>query len=400
MTGNSARLVTVSNRVAKPRKDGASAGGLAVGILAALEEEGGMWFGWNGQTTQAESSEVEVETRGKIDFATFALNEDDFEQYYNGYSNKVLWPVCHYLLGFVEYNAADFEAYRRVNSLFARKLVPLLQPNDVIWVHDYHLIPLAAELRSAGVDCPIGFFLHVPFPSYEAFRAVPGHEYLLRSMCAYDVVGFHTSRDLAAFETCIREPIVGAEFRDDNIVDVEGGSFVADVFPIGVDVDGIQQLADAGQSSKSVRGLISSLGGKDLIIGVDRLDYSKGLQERMLGFERLLEKYPNFGRAVTYLQIAPTTRSGVRTYDEIRSELEQTSGRINGRFSQADWVPIRYLNKGVSRKPLMAMFRHASVGLVTPVRDGMNLVAKEFVVAQDPDGAEAVSGAYRVGESG
>lgn len=385
MSNASRRLITVSNRVAMPRKGGAAAGGLAVGILAALKEQGGMWFGWNGKQVETESSQVEITTQGEIDFATFSLNRDDFEHYYNGYSNKVLWPVCHYLLGFLEYDAADFEGYLRVNSLFARKLAPLLRPEDIIWVHDFHLIPLAAELRSAGVTNPIGFFLHVPFPSYEALRAVPGHEYLLRSMCAYDVVGFHTPRDLAAFETCIREPIVGAEFRDDNIVDVEGGSFIADVFPIGVDVAEIERLAIKGQNSDSSKRLVDSLGGKDLIIGVDRLDYSKGLHERMLAYERLLAKYPDFQKSVVFMQIAPPTRSGVRTYDDIRAQLERASGRINGRFAEADWVPIRYLNKGVSRKPLMAMFRNASIGLVTPLRDGMNLVAKEFLVAQNPE---------------
>ena len=367
-----------------PRKDGVAAGGLAVGILAALEEQGGMWFGWNGKLESSETAKAEVVKKGNIEFATISLTEDDFEQYYNGYSNRVLWPVCHYLLGFIEYNKEDFEGYLRVNALFARKLAPLIKPTDIIWVHDFHLIPLAAELRNAGIDNPIGFFLHVPFPSYEAFRAVPGHEYLLRSMCAYDVVGFHTQRDLAAFETCIREPIVGAQFRDNNVVDVDGGTFVADVFPIGVDVGGIEKLAKEGESHTSVERLVKSLGGRELIIGVDRLDYSKGLQQRLLGYERLLEKYPSALDSVVYLQIAPPTRTGVRTYDEIRAELEQTAGRINGQFSEADWVPIRYLNKGVARKPLMAMFRNSRIGLVTPVRDGMNLVAKEFLVAQDP----------------
>ncbi len=380
------RLIIVSNRVAMPKKDGAAAGGLAVGILAALGEHGGMWFGWNGRLTDSsEPGEPEITTRGNIDYATVSLNETDYERYYNGYSNKVLWPICHYLLDFIQYDSADFDGYRRVNAQFARKLGALVRPGDIIWVHDYHLIPLAAELRNAGLDNPIGFFLHTPFPAYEAFRAVPGHEYLLRAMCAYDVIGFQTDHDLAAFETCIREPVVGAEFDDGHTIRIAGGSLVADVFPIGVDVGGISRLAEEGFEHKQVRKLEKSLGGRDLIIGVDRLDYSKGLKQRFLAYERLLEKYPNAQRLVTYMQIAPPTRIGVRTYDDIRAELEQVSGRINGRFSETDWVPIRYLNKGVARKPLMGMFRKAAVGLVTPVRDGMNLVAKEYLVAQDPE---------------
>ena len=368
-----------------PKKKGAAAGGLAVGILAALEEQGGMWFGWSGELTDRAASEPTIVRKDNIDYATIALNEQDFERYYNGYSNRVLWPVCHYLLDFMQYDAADFEGYRRVNSLFARKLASLLQPDDIIWVHDYHLVPLAAELRDAGVDNPIGFFLHVPFPSFEALRAAPGHEFLLRALCAYDVLGFHTSRDLAAFRTCLQEPVVAAEFRDENVIDVHGGTLIADVFPIGVDVAGIQRLSAAAQNSKSVRRMVKSLADRQLIIGVDRLDYSKGLTQRFLSYERLLEKYPNAQNNVTLMQIAPPTRVGVRAYDEIRAELEQTSGRINGRFAASDWVPIRYLNKGISRKPLMGFFRNAAVGLVTPLRDGMNLVAKEYVVAQDPE---------------
>ena len=193
---NDKRLVIVSNRVAMPKKNGGAAGGLAVGVLAALREHGGVWFGWNGELTSGSSGDPQIETRGNIDYATISLNEQDFEQYYNGYSNKVLWPVCHYLLDFIRYHPEDFEGYRRINSAFATKLIPLLKPDDLIWVHDYHLIPLAAELRTAGVENPIGFFLHVPFPSYEALRAIPGHEYLLRCMCAYDVIGFHTAGDL------------------------------------------------------------------------------------------------------------------------------------------------------------------------------------------------------------
>ncbi len=379
------RLIIVSNRVAMPKKKGAAAGGLAVGILAALKDQGGMWFGWSGKLTDKSDTQVDTVRKDNIAFATIALNESDFENYYNGYSNRVLWPVCHYLLDFLQYETEDFDAYLRVNSLFARKLASLLQPDDIIWVHDYHLIPLAAELRNAGIDNPIGFFLHVPFPTFEALRAVPGHEYLLRSLCAYDVLGFQTDRDLAAFKTCLQEPIVPAKLNRDNRIEVSGGSLVADVFPIGVDVDEIRALSAEADTSKSARRMVKSLDGRQLIIGVDRLDYSKGLRRRFLAYERLLERYPNTQNNVTLMQIAPPTRVGVRAYDEIRGELEQVSGRINGRFASSDWVPIRYLNKGVRRKPLMGFFRNADVGLVTPVRDGMNLVAKEYVVAQDPE---------------
>ncbi len=385
MSTSDGRLVIVSNRVAIPEENKPAGGGLAVGVLAALRDHGGIWFGWSGEVTDRESGGPDITTIGNTDYATIQINRSDYEQYYNGYSNRVLWPVCHYLLDFIRYDQADFEGYRRVNAMFARKLMSLLQPDDIIWVHDYHLIPLASELRSAGIENRIGFFLHVPFPAYEALRAAPGHEYLLRCLCAYDVLGFHTPRDLAAFETCIREPVVGAEFEDNRVIRVPGGKLIADVFPIGIDVDEVRGMAEEASGTKRVKKLVKSLDERQLIIGVDRLDYSKGLMQRMLAYERLLEKYPNSQRLVTLMQIAPPTRAGVRAYDEIRNALEQVSGRINGRFAESDWVPIRYLNKGVARVPLMGFFRKAAIGLVTPVRDGMNLVAKEYVAAQDPE---------------
>ncbi|MEM9531196.1 MAG: trehalose-6-phosphate synthase [Pseudomonadota bacterium] len=379
------RLVIVSNRVAKPKKGGGAAGGLAVGILGALKDNGGVWFGWSGRLTDRETRDPVIDRVGNIEYATVDLNDRDYEHYYNGFSNRVLWPVCHYLLSFMQYEHADFEGYRKVNMVLARKLASLLQPDDVIWVHDYHLIPLAAELRTAGIDNPIGFFFHVPFPSFEALRAVPHYDFLLRAMCAYDVVGFHTHRDLACFQDSVTQPEIGAVCKDDRRIDVGGGHFIADVFPIGVDVEEISALAQAAQSSGKVKRMVKSLGKRDLMIGVDRLDYSKALTQRLLSYERLLEKYPNTQSLLVYMQVAPPSRSGVREYAEIRSELEQTSGRINGRFAEADWVPIRYLNKGVERKPLMGYFRNGSIGLVTPIRDGMNLVAKEFMAAQDPE---------------
>lgn len=211
-------------------------------------------------------------------------------------------------------------------------------------------------------------------------------------MCEYDVLGFHTRGDLAAFQTCIREPVVGAQFLDRNRIKVGDRELFADVFPIGVDVDEIQCLSTQAQDLRQVKNMVRSLAGRELIIGVDRLDYSKGLTQRMVAYERLLEKYPNARSNFTLMQIdftlmqiAPPTRKGVRAYDEFQAELEQVSGRINGRFAETDWVPIRHLHKSVSRKPLMGFFRNASVGLVTPVRDGMNLVAKEYVAAQDPE---------------
>ena len=379
------RLIAVSNRVATPSEGDKAAGGLAVGVLSALRSSGGIWFGWNGKLTSGDSHRPEVEEHDNIRFIGIDLDEADYEGYYNGFSNRVLWPLFHYLLNFIQYRRADFEAYLRVNATFARKLLPLLEENDCIWVHDYHLIPLASELRKAGVDIPIGFFLHVPFPGSDVLQALPDRNYLLRSLCAYDVVGFHTARDLASFREAVSQPEVGARIESERKIAVAGGFLHADVYPIGIDVDGLVAFAEESRAESEVTRTFRSLQGRQLIIGVDRLDYSKGLEQRFRSYERLLEKYPETRGAVSYTQIAPPTRVGIRAYDEIRAGLERTSGEINGRFATLDWVPIKYINRGINRRALMGLFRLADVGLVTPVRDGMNLVAKEFVASQDPE---------------
>ncbi len=376
------RLVNVSNRVARPQSAGKSAGGLAVGVLAALEEYGGLWFGWNGKTTEGEPGDPEIDQRGNITYATIELNQRAYDLYYNGFSNSSLWPVFHYLLGYFRYDRKEFDEYRQVNALFARKLLPLLQDDDVIWVHDYHLIPLASELRRAGAKQAIGFFLHVPFPDVEMLRVLPVYRQLLRSLCAYDVIGFHTPRDLRAFREAVGEPdLGGVEYADRR----RKKAYVnAGVFPIGIDVEACQNTAmEAGQAD-NVQRMVRHLHGRQLLIGVDRLDYSKGLDERFRAYDRLLENYAAHRNQVSYIQIAPATRSGVRAYGEIREALEQQAGMINGNWADIDWVPIRYLNRAFNRETLMAFFRQAALGLVTPVRDGMNLVAKEFVAAQDP----------------
>lgn len=376
------RLVNVSNRVAQPRGNTA-AGGLAVGVLAALREHGGVWFGWNGRVVSGEPTGPKLEEDGNVTYATIELSERAYELYYNGFSNTSLWPICHYLLGFFRYERREFDEYRRVNSHFARKLIPLLQPDDLIWVHDYHLIPLASELRRAGVRNPIGFFLHTPFPALEVLRVLPVYEQLLRAICAYDVVGFHTPRDLRCFNDAVDS--LGFDTGADRRGSGHAPPINADVFPIGVDVEGCHQLAMQTGEQDNVQRMVHHLHGRQLLIGVDRLDYSKGLEERFRAFSRLLEDYPAIRNQLSYIQIAPTSRSGVRAYDDIREALEQSAGRINGRFADIDWVPIRYLNRAFDRSTLMAFFRETAVGLVTPLRDGMNLVAKEFVAAQDPE---------------
>ncbi len=378
------RLIAISNRVAAP-SGGKSAGGLAVGILAALRQSGGIWFGWGGKTCHGEPSEASLERHGEITFATIDIDAKDFDGYYNGYCNGSLWPLFHYMLGIFKYSRDDHEAYQRVNQTFVRKLRPLLQKDDRIWVHDYHLIPLAEELRRAGVQQPIGFFLHVPFPGFDVLRTLPGYRRLLSALAQYDVVGFQTTLDCENFLGALRAAGLSGERGPDGRIVALDRRVLVGAFPIGIDVEEAEDQAASSMQSAAVQRLARDIGERELVIGVDRLDYSKGLPERFRAFETLLERHPGSRRNLVFLQIASPTRTGVRAYQDIRHELERSAGHINGRFSEPDWTPIRYINRGISRKMLMGYFRVAKIGLVTPIRDGMNLVAKEFVAAQDPE---------------
>lgn len=375
------RLVCVSNRVSLPRK--AAPGGLAVGVLSALKPSGGLWFGWGGELVDNDAGDPDIHIRNGITYATLDLRRSEFEPYYAGHANETLWPLFHYLLKDFKFRAAEHDAYENVNRVFASKLLPLLDPNDIIWIHDYHLIPMARLLREAGAKQPIGFFLHIPFPTIEMLRVLPTHAELLRDLTAYDVVGFQTESDLRAFHSGVEYLFGSGCVRPDQHLVIGDRKLIADVFPIGVDVDAVQVEAVEARNAEATQKMLDSLVGRKLMMGVDRLDYSKGLPERFASYQHFLEAFPdNIGR-ITYIQIAPLSRTDVRAYVEIRSTLEQAAGRTNGRFGDTDWTPIRYLNRDFPHATLMGFLRAAHVGLVTPVRDGMNLVAKEFVAAQD-----------------
>jgi trehalose 6-phosphate synthase len=379
------RLVCISNRVSLPRRS-APPGGLAVGVLAALQRVGGVWFGWSGETADDPRPEPDVLVRDNVRFATVELKSSDFERYYNGFCNSTLWPLFHYATGRFRYENDDYEAYQAVNAQFACQLEKLLRPDDVLWVHDYHLIPLARYLRQNQFRGPIGFFLHIPFPPLQVLRVLPSYGEIVRDLCQYDLTGFQTEDDLHAFESCLELPpqaIVRAS--NGSRVEVGGGCTVRlGVYPIGVETEQVASEAAAAMPEETVQRLTASLLGRKLIIGVDRLDYTKGLTERFAAFEHFLTTFPDSQGRVTFLQIAPLSRSDVLAYSEIRAALEQTAGRLNGRFAEADWTPVRYLNRNFSHATLMGLLRASQVALVTPVRDGMNLVAKEFVAAQDP----------------
>lgn len=360
-------------------------GGLATGILSAMRSSGGLWFGWNGETVPGAPGETEITIREGITYATVPLPQHLYDRHYSGFANGTLWPLFHYFLAGFRYEEQEYAAYREANVMFARKLVEHLRPSDRIWVHDYQLIPLGEELRTLGVKQRMGFFLHVPFPHFEVLRALPRFADIVRALLAYDLVGFQTETDRANFLDAVRL-IAGAETgRCDRSASTNAPVVCTGVFPIGVDVKTVGRSAVRATAAGVVQRTVQGLLGRRLIIGADRLDPSKGLLERFRAYRQFLEDYPEQRGQVTYLQIAPLGRQSVRAYSEIRDALEQSSGRTNGRFADADWTPVRYLNRNYPHATLMGFLRAAQVCLVTPLRDGMNLVAKEFVAAQDPD---------------
>ncbi|MBT5456705.1 MAG: alpha,alpha-trehalose-phosphate synthase (UDP-forming) [Rhodospirillaceae bacterium] len=378
------RLVVVSNRVAPIVEGKTAAGGLAVAVLSALKEDGGIWFGWNGEIVASVPSKPDLMTVDNLTYATFGMTRRDYNEYYSGFSNSALWPLFHYRLDLAKFRNRDLTGYLRVNGRFAKSLAPMLRVDDTIWVHDYHLIPLAEELRKTGASHPMGFFLHTPLPPLEILVALPHHEDIMKALCAYDLVGFQTVNDLAAFHDYVVLEANG-EVLADGIIKAFGRTLRAEAFPIGIDTKEIIALSNKQANSPERSRLEAVLRDREMIIGVDRLDYSKGLVERFRSFERLLELNPRIQGHVTLMQIAPPSRSDVGGYDEIRTNLETTAGNVNGRFADFDWVPIRYLNKSFERSELTCFYRAAKVGLVTPLRDGMNLVAKEYVAAQATD---------------
>lgn len=376
------RLVIVSNRVADLENQ-VQSGGLAVALGEAIRSVGGVWFGWDGNVVEEGAPFTVTQTvQNNVTVATIPMTGQDYDEYYLGFANKVLWPVCHYRLDLVQFEPAYLEGYKRVNRTFAAALAPLLQPDDLVWVHDYHLMSLASELRALGVKQRLGFFLHIPFPPPEFLQAIPTHDWLIEALFQFDVLGFQTSNDANNFQRFLLEHAGGTALSCDRI-EAFGRTIVAKAFPIGIDVEDFAAAAQTPEAASQIERLNRRTIVRSHIIGVDRLDYTKGLPERFKAFGKLLETHPEHLKTVTFMQIAPPTRIEVEAYANIRKELEELSGAINGEFGDFDWTPLRYIHRTIPRNTLAALFRGCEVGLVTPLRDGMNLVAKEYVAAQN-----------------
>ncbi|HEX4532944.1 MAG TPA: trehalose-6-phosphate synthase [Rhizomicrobium sp.] len=379
-----ARIFIVSNRVAVPDPArGPHAGGLEVALRSTLKRHSCVWLGWSGEVSPDNNIHTRtVKSKGNT-YIVSDLTEADYQEYYNGFANKVLWPILHYRLDLAEFSRRDLTGYMRVNNTFADQLEKVLKPDDIIWVHDYHLIPLAKALRDRGFMNRIGFFLHIPLPPPEILTAMPNHERLIPLLMEYDLVGFQTDNDASNFARYLAN-----EVR--MLAHIPRGPATGDrsmrvgAFPVGIETQEFHRRARRAARSSFVTGVLDSLPGK-LIIGVDRLDYSKGLSLRLDAFESFLIANPDWRRRVTYLQITPKSRSEIHEYAEMERSIDTAAGRINSTYGEVAWSPVRYVNRAYSRTALGGLYHEARVALVTPLRDGMNLVAKEYVAAQDAD---------------
>ncbi|MES2472312.1 MAG: trehalose-6-phosphate synthase [Pseudomonadota bacterium] len=374
-----ARIFIISNRVAIPNS-GTQPGGLEVVLKATLRNHPCVWLGWSGEVN--EKPRTKTIKHDENTFIVTDLKPEDFDEYYNGFANRVLWPIFHYRLDLAEFSRRDLSGYLRVNEHFADELEKVLKPDDIVWVHDYHLIPLAKALRGRGLNNRIGFFLHIPLPPPEILTAMPNHETLIPSLGAYDLVGFQTDGDAANFARYLAKEL-GTPSHMSLRLGSGDRSMRIGTFPVGIETKDFTKLARRAVKTGFVQKVLGSIPNA-LMIGVDRLDYSKGITLRLEAYERFLAAHPQWHGKITYLQITPKSRSAIKEYSDMEAAVNSAAGRINGAYSDAAWAPVRYVNRPYSRTALAGLYAAARVGLVTPMRDGMNLVAKEYVAAQNP----------------
>ncbi|MDP3500613.1 MAG: bifunctional alpha,alpha-trehalose-phosphate synthase (UDP-forming)/trehalose-phosphatase [Myxococcales bacterium] len=383
-----ARVIVVSNRLPITVKQGASgpelsrsSGGLATGLKSVHEQRGGLWVGWPGfagAPDPAYSAQLEVRY-AELGVVPVTLSADEVQRYYETTCSGVLWPLLHGFPAQLPLEVPDFSLYEAVNQRFADAVVALWQPGDLIWVHDYQLMRVPKLLRDALPDARIGFFLHVPFPDSDTFRILPAREALLEGVLAADLVGFHTAAYTRHFASSALH-VLGADAGVDGVT-FQGRHTSLGVFPMGVDAKAFQAMAE----SEAVRAQMVAVQPEPsvrLFVGIDRLDYTKGIPRRLLAYERLLERHPELRERVRLVQVAVPSRTAVDAYADFRDTVDSLVGRINGRFGTPSWAPVHYVYRNLSEVEVVALYRLADVMVVTPIRDGMNLVAKEFVASR------------------
>ncbi|MCB0551632.1 MAG: trehalose-6-phosphate synthase, partial [Phaeodactylibacter sp.] len=377
------RLVIISNRlpVTIQKEEGdliyhPSAGGLATGLNSLDGSWEKIWIGWPGQEIK-EAWEREAVRRDLSKDGLFPvfLSQEEITLYYEGFSNKAIWPHFHYFTQYTSYRDRYWEAYKSVNRTFADEVIPLIRKDDLVWVHDYQLMLLPAMIREAFPNLSIGFFLHIPFPSYEVFRILPWREEILEGMLGANQIGFHTFGYMRHFLSAVYR-ICGYEHHFGKLT--VGNRLVnADVFPMGIDYDKYAHPEiepQEGNGSLKIRKLAQQ---QKLVISIDRLDYSKGIPQRLKAFARFLDNYPQYQGKVTLVMIVVPSRANVTQYKELKGEIDNLVGKINGKYASFDWAPIHYFYRSLDFSELTTLYQESDIALITPLRDGMNLVAKE-----------------------
>ncbi len=361
-----------------------SVGGLVTGLRPLHESSGGLWVGYPG----AEPNDDVRRQLTEHNLVPVELDPQDYEDYYEGYSNDAIWPLFHYFTEFGSFVPEQFEAYRRVNQRFADVICDLAEPGDAVWVHDYHLMLLPRMLRDRGLDVRIGFFLHIPFPADETFRILPQRVEILRGLLGADLIGMHTYDYTYNYLRSVRR-ILGIESQA-GTVRMRDHNVRVEAHPLGIDTAEFQEKAYSQNAERFLTQLKRTIGDRQVILGVDRLDYTKGLLLKLQAFERLLERSPRWAERVLFMQLAVPTRAGIDTYQDLKSEVERRVSEINGIYGSPLLSPINYLYQTVTQEELCALYRVADVCFVSPVRDGLNLVAKEYVVCRDDGGGTLV----------
>lgn len=374
------RLVIVSNRTAVDPNS--RAGGLTIAMWDSLSARGGTWVGWSGLLKDYPSKKPKIVEEGAVSFALLDLKKSDYDDYYLGYANEVLWPALHNRLDLAQFQNQTYDAYRRVNQQFAEATLAHASDDDFVWVQDYHFFPLARDLKMMGRTGQIGFFLHIPFPAPDVFRAIPNAPDLIDAISHYDLVGLQTQGDVDNLRRLLIEDMDGIALDEERVA-LQGREIRLRHCPIGMDVAAFRAERESPGAIDAAERLSRFLIGRKLILGVDRMDYSKGLPERFEAVARMFERYPSTHGRVQFTQIAPPSRARVDEYKNLRKRIDRLCGRINGNYADLDWTPIRYLARSYSRQELAGLYRMAGVCVVTPLQDGMNLVAKEFIAAQD-----------------
>jgi len=369
------RLPFTIRRGPKGLESHQSAGGLVSAIDPVLRARGGTWVGWPGIELREDESLPADESSYRI--APVRLTEREITHYLNGFSNRTLWPLFHSLTNQARFDRRSFEIYQRANERFAEAIEAEVERDELIWVHDYHLMTAPGFVREARPAARLAYFLHIPFPPYDVFRLLPWDKELLRGLLACDVIGFHVPGYARNFLDCVENRLGARVDRRNRVVEYGDRAVQVGAFPIGIEFDHFESLALAAPDTDGH--------SEKIVLGVDRLDYTKGIPERILAFERFLELFPEWRERVMLLQIAVPSRSQVAEYRELKRELDELVGQVNGRFASSHWSPIRYLYRSLDPEELTAVYRDADVALVTPLRDGMNLVAKEYVAAQVRD---------------